>query len=245
MNIAVQDRVRFRKMRHATRMTADLRAADATADACLGDRLTAAASGLLEIAADAYRPDDASADAVRAAEEHVRVTLKAVAIALRRAGATADDETADAMDALLDGVFPGGRVDAVPSGPPLQLACERLTAALRDSQPDLASTLDALGAQYAEAIDAANAAVDEIDPNALKLVKARAEADRWIRACRAYVTYKVESEPTCGVAFDDVWPVGEVGTADAQNAALDDCGVAEPEDELAVDEEPLDDEDEC
>lgn len=244
MDIAIQDRVRFRKMRHATRMTADLRAEDATAEACLGEKLTTAANALLAVAVEAYRPDDASAEAVRAAEEHVRVTLKAVAIALRRAGATADDETADAMDALLEGVFPGGRVDAVPSGPPLQLACERLTTALRDTQPDLASTLDALGAQYTEAIDAANAAVDELDPNALKLVKARAEADRWIRACRAYVTFKVESEPTCGVAFEDVWPVGEVGTADAQNAALDDCGVPEPEDEQAVEDEPLDDEDE-
>lgn len=243
MDIAVQDRVRVRKMRHAVRMTADLRASDPVAESCLGDRLQAASNALLEAAVAAFRPDDEATLAVRAAEEHVRATLKAVTIALRRAGVAADDETADAMDALLEGVFPRGRVDDVPSGPPLQAACERLTASLRDSQPDLASSLDALAAQYAEAIDAANARVEAIDPTALALVKARAEADRWIRACRAYVTFKVESEPTCGVALEDVWPVDDTGPVDAQNAALDDCGVPEPEDEEVVDEEPLDDED--
>ncbi len=243
MDIAVQDRVRVRKMRHAVRMTADLRAADPVAESCLGDKLLAASNVLLEAAVAAYQPEDEATQAVRAAEDHVRATLKAVTLALRRAGIAADDETADAMDALIAAVFPRGQVDDVPSGPPLQLACERLTAALRDTQPDLASSLDALAALYAEAIDAANARVDEIDPNALKLVKARAEADRWVRACRAFVTFKVESDPTCGVAIEEVWPVGEGGSADAQNAALDDCGVAEPEDEEVADEEPLDDED--
>jgi hypothetical protein len=244
MDIAVQDRVRYRKMRHAVRMTADLRAADAIAETCLGDKLNAAAVALLEAAVAAYRPEDDATLAVRASEQHVRNTLTAVGKALRRAGAAADEDTADAMDALLEAVFPNGRVAEVPAGPQLLRACERLTAALRESQPELASSLEALGAQYGEAIDAANATVEEIDPNALKLVKARADADRWIRASRAFVTYKVESDPTCGVAFDDVWPVGEVGSADAQNAALDDCGVPEPEDEQAVDEEPLDDEQE-
>lgn len=240
MDIAVQDRVRVRKLRHAARMTSDLRAGDERAEEVLGSRAFAAADALLQAAIEGYRPDSAGG-AREAAESALREVVQAVVRALRRG--VSSDEEADANEQMLDSVFPGGRPHRVPAGPPLQLAAERFRDALDQAgYQGLAESLAEPLAAYGGALESDGAEVEELDAAQLRLVKARAEADRWLRAAHAFTVYTVERDPHCGVVFDDVWPVGDLGSYEAENAALDDAGVAEPEDEVA-DEDPGEDDD--
>jgi hypothetical protein len=239
MEIALADRVRIRKLRHAERMTADLRASDAAAEDCLGGRARAACDELIA-AAQSARPDYASSP--RAAAEHdLRLALTdAIRMVRAVAGARAvqneelvEPERIDAAEAIVGTPSPV----RARSGPALQAAAERFRNDALAAQYDAAAAIvDGPIALYATALETGDADVEELDAAQHRLVKARAEADRWLRAGRAYVTYKVEAFPTSGVAVDEVFPVPDIGDPFAENSSLDDVGVPEPEDEEAQDE---------
>lgn len=238
MNLAVADRVRVRKLRHAARMTADLRAADPAAEDCLAGRAQAACDELLAAAQAGYRPEDGSSGAKEAEQALRHAIADGVRLLRAIAGASAvvDGVLAD-PDRIDDAERIVGNVRDAKAGPPLNGAAERFRDAARAAGYDtVAEIVEAPLGGYAAALESGGADVEELDAAQHRLVKARAEANRWLRAGRSYVAYKVDAYPTCGVAFDEVWPVGDLGDAEAENAALDDVGVAEPEDEVAEDD---------